>query len=108
MNDKDKYIDLCKKIDTTSFIYNDFRYGKLNKKIHLMSMTKTFIGFIYQNLFDQKIIDKKYKISKYIKEWNNNDYSHVTFDQLLKHTSGLQDDITTTIMYKSQDIKNIA
>jgi hypothetical protein len=97
----DEYFD---KLESTYIYYNGHEKGNNNKYVHIMSMTKSFIGIIYGFIFKDKLIKPKDKVCQYIEEWNKKDYNKITFDELLTHKSGLIDNYYTTEMYQSKNI----
>ena len=56
--------------------------------IHLASVSKTFTGMVALKLWEEKKLDLKAPVSKYLPKFP---YSDVTIEELLSHRSGLPD-----------------
>jgi len=101
MNIIESYYNILK---STYIYYNGYEIGDKNKPVHIMSMTKAFIGIIYGYIFKDKLIKPSTKVYTLLPEWNKEYYNQITLNELLRHTSGIIDNQYTYEMYKSDNV----
>ena len=87
----------------------EWDFGKEKRPIETMSMTKSIVSLAIGTLLTEKKIDSiDDPIWFYFPEWRQGNKEKITLRHILNHTSGLQDDPTTEVIYRSPDFLKLA
>ncbi len=87
----------------------DWDFGKKRGPIHAMSATKSVVNLAVGRLIDEgKIKSLDQPVSDFFLEWRQGRKRKITIRHLLNHTSGLEDQPTTSEIYPSPDYVQFA
>ena len=87
----------------------EWNFDKEKRPIETMSMTKSIVSLaIGRLLTENKINSIDYPVWFFFPEWKQGSKEKITIRSILNHTSGLQDNPTTEVIYRSPDFLKLA
>jgi CubicO group peptidase (beta-lactamase class C family) len=108
-----KLAEAAKETDTDALVVVErgrvvLEYGKAQKRIELMSVTKSVASLLIGQLVDRGLVRLEQPVADFVPAWKGTPKEKIRLVHVLGHTSGLADKPTTEDIYASGDFVQFA